>query len=126
MDGSAIVVCGMARGATPSAKVRLRSPAVRLRGCYLRVRLRLWMTMHRQQRPEVPVEIDLTLPMWVHGRRTQSYCADMHYEHAANFYGKIPGTWDYFGPHNLAECFRAGADSQRGYQIDDGWWVPRP
>ena len=84
--------------------MRLRCPASKLRGCFFRVRIQLTMVMGRTSQRQVPVELDLTLPLWEH-------------IHAA----RLEFVEDLFGPSNLEESCRAGADVLR-----TEWWVPRP
>lgn len=93
-------------------KVRLRCPASKLRGCFFRVRIQLTMVMGRtsQRQPPVPVELDLTLPLWAHIHAARH----KHVEQAGYFPDKS------FGPSNLEDSCRAGADVLR-----TGWWVPR-
>jgi hypothetical protein len=85
-------------------KVRLRCPASKLRGCFFRVRIQLTMVMGRTSQRLVPVELDLTLPLWEH-------------IHTA----RLEFVEDLFGPSNLEDSCRAGADVLR-----TEWWVPRP
>ena len=99
-------------------KVRLRCPASKLRGCFFRVRIQLTMVMGRTSQRQVPVELDLTLPLWehIHAAR-KAACGNIF---------TVPTPHRYFpdisfGPSNLEDCCRAGADVMR-----TDWWVPRP
>jgi hypothetical protein len=101
-------------------KVRLRCPASKLRGCFFRVRIQLTMVMGRTSQRQVPVELDLTLPLWEHIHATRhrpgpSKRPSKLFEQAGYFPGKS------CGPSNLEDSCRAGADVLR-----TEWWVPRP